>query len=137
MEDSRLFIHPVKVSVLYFLHIWSTVVWQITTLLIDIPSHLTLSHMVISTLGVRSTSTYGKDDSTWVERIRSRCGWVSMQAFSQGKEVHLFPVVLREYHCDVTHNTDKVIEFLKTYPAMQSNLPEGDYITSRHSHHQR
>jgi len=52
-----------------------------------------------------------------------------MQA-SQGKEVHLFPVVLREYHCDVTHNTDKVIEFLKTYPAMQSNLPEG-VITSR------
>ena len=49
---------------------------------------------------------------------------------SQGKEVHLFPVVLREYHCDVTHNTDKVIEFLKTYPAMQSNLPEG-VITSR------
>ena len=52
-----------------------------------------------------------------------------MQA-SQGKEVHLCPVVLREYHCDVTHNTDKVIEFLKTYPAMQSNLPEG-VITSR------
>ena len=52
-----------------------------------------------------------------------------MQA-SQGKEVHLFPVVLREYHCDVTHNTDKVIEFLKTYPAMHSNLPEG-VITSR------
>ena len=52
-----------------------------------------------------------------------------MQA-SQGKEVHLFPVVLREYHCDVTHNTDKVIEFLKSYPAMQSNLPEG-VITSR------
>mgnify|MGYP003138150814 CR=1 FL=1 len=52
-----------------------------------------------------------------------------MQA-SQGKEVHLFPVVLREYHCDVTHNTDKVIEILKTYPAMQSNLPEG-VITSR------
>ena len=55
---------------------------------------------------------------------------LSKYAGSQGKEVHLFPVVLREYHCDVTHNTDKVIEFLKTYPAMQSNLPEG-VITSR------
>ena len=52
-----------------------------------------------------------------------------MQA-SQGKELPIFPVILREYHCDVTHNTDKVIEFLSTYPSMQSNLPEG-VITSR------
>jgi len=48
----------------------------------------------------------------------------------QGKELKLFPVVLREYHCDVTHNTDKVIKFLRNYPSMQSNLPEG-VITSR------
>ncbi len=48
----------------------------------------------------------------------------------QGKELKLFPVVLREYHCDVVHNTDKVIKFLRNYPSMQSNLPEG-VITSR------
>ena len=48
----------------------------------------------------------------------------------QGKEVHLFPVVIREYHKDTSQNTDKLIEFLKDYPSMQSNIPEG-VITTR------
>ena len=33
----------------------------------------------------------------------------------QGKEVHLFPVVIREYHKDTSQNTDKLIEFLKDF----------------------
>ena len=48
----------------------------------------------------------------------------------QGKEVHLFPVVIREYHKDTSQNTDKLIEFLKDYPSIQANIPEG-VITTR------
>ena len=48
----------------------------------------------------------------------------------QGTERHLFPVVLREYHNpDHTDLHPRLIEFLSTYPAMQSNVPEGVFTT--------
>ena len=48
----------------------------------------------------------------------------------QGTERHLFPVVLREYHNpDHKDLHPRLIEFLSTYPAMQSNVPEGVFTT--------
>ena len=52
----------------------------------------------------------------------------------QGKEVHLFPVVIREYHKDTSQNTDKLIEFLREYPSQQSNIPEGVITTKPDLH---
>lgn len=55
----------------------------------------------------------------------------------QGSEIHLFPVVVRKYVIPnfETLNSD-LIESFKTYPAMQTNIPEG-VVTSRpdlHTH---
>lgn len=44
-------------------------------------------------------------------------------------DIHLFPVVLREYQNPQDINAE-LIEVFKTYPAQQSNFPEG-VITSR------
>ena len=45
-------------------------------------------------------------------------------------EIHLFPVVIREYHKPEDDLHEHLIEYFKTYPAQPSNFPEG-VLTSR------
>ena len=47
-----------------------------------------------------------------------------------GKEIHLFPVKIREYHKPKDDIHPALIEYFKTYPAQPANFPEG-VLTSR------
>ena len=52
----------------------------------------------------------------------------------QGAEVHLFPVVCREYHNPDLSLNKRVIKALENVDARQTNIPEG-VITSRPALH--
>jgi len=50
------------------------------------------------------------------------------------KEIHLFPVVIREYTNPMADKDAEIIEFFKTQPAMQSNIPEGVWTSKPNQH---
>ena len=53
-----------------------------------------------------------------------------MTAWEASKELHLFPVKVREYRKPDDECNAELIKFFKTYPQKQSNFPEG-VITSK------